>query len=90
MSHVKYILVIAGLLLSGYFFVDSQKMLQDSILVSCPTENIDWDIAIQALTEYQRNSSFTDFGPADIERHFQENCEEDMEIYNVYLLQHNS
>lgn len=60
--------------------------LGSTTVVNCPdTKDIDWDIAIIALSYYFEygagSSSPTDFGPAAIQRNFEENCERDMSIY---------
>lgn len=58
---------------------------------SCPDAvNIDWEIAINALSQHFSNLAKQTpgedyFGPAEIERHFAENCEEDLKIYNNYV-----
>ena len=58
---------------------------------SCPINNIDWDIAVSALSDYAKNfinqnpGLDYDFGPADIEDHFKSNCEQDLQIYNDYI-----
>lgn len=56
-----------------------------SKIAKCKTDKINWDIATQALSEHYRNSGSTDFGPADIQRHFEENCENDLKIYSNYM-----
>src|SRR3989338_68835 len=59
--------------------------------LNCPDDYVDWDIATTALSEYVRDfikqnpGLDYDFGPAEIERHFAENCEEDLKIYNEYM-----
>lgn len=71
-----------------------------STTVKCAAaKNIDWDIAIVVLSDYMEYgagaTSGEDHGPAEIQRHFEENCERDMAIYtdvvakNPQLLQHN-
>lgn len=53
---------------------------------ACPADkNIDWQVAADALSDYMNASSTTDFGPAEIERHFEYNCAADMEIYNNFV-----
>ena len=56
---------------------------------SCPDDYIDWDIAVNALSQHFNNLSKenpdVDLGPAEIERHFAENCEEDLKIYDEYM-----
>jgi hypothetical protein len=57
-----------------------------STTVKCvAAKNIDWDIAIVALSDYMEYgagaTSGEESGPAEIQRHFEENCERDMKIY---------
>ena len=70
-----------------------------STTVKCTAaKSIDWDIAIVALSDYMEyglgSTTGEDHGPAEIQRHFEENCEQDMAIYtdvvtkNPQLLQH--
>ena len=62
---------------------------------TCPVEDVDWDIAVDALSKHyvnlkkQNPDKEIDGGPAEIERHFEENCEEDLKIYNKYISQIN-
>ncbi|MFH1365988.1 MAG: hypothetical protein ABIG99_01190 [Patescibacteria group bacterium] len=55
----------------------------------CPVNDIDWDIAVNALSQHFSNlskeNSDVDFGPTDIKKHFSENCEEDLKIYDEYV-----
>lgn len=81
MNPQKYFLLILGLLvLTGALY-----LLYQSKIEKCQTEDINWDIAIQALSKYYSDSGSTDFGPIDIERHFKENCKKDLQIYVEYL-----
>ncbi len=67
------------------------EILGGQINSACPEENIDWSIAIEALTKHfsnlkkQNPSKEIDLGSTDIERHFAENCKEDLKIYEEYL-----
>lgn len=64
---------------------------ENQINSACSKENVDWDIAVDALTKHyadlkrQNPNEEIDGGPAEIERHFAENCEEDLKIYDKYL-----
>ncbi|OHA49111.1 MAG: hypothetical protein A2Z62_01620 [Candidatus Terrybacteria bacterium RIFCSPLOWO2_02_42_20] len=55
----------------------------------CSDDHVDWDFAVTALSQHfkdlSKNDSNIDFGPAEIERHFAENCEEDLKIYDKYM-----
>ncbi len=55
----------------------------------CPaTKDIDWDMAIYALSyymEYGQGSKDKDFGPAEIQRNFNENCDRNMTIYDEFV-----
>ena len=59
---------------------------------TCPVEGIDWNVAVRAFTKHfddlrkQNPKAEIDLGPAEIERHFEYNCEEDLKIYNDYLV----
>lgn len=66
--------------------VAETEIPEKQVISTCPDDYVDWDIAVTALSEYGRNQSPDyDLGPADIERHFAENCEEDLKIYNDYI-----
>ena len=72
---------------SGYEdYVNNDYKLDKQI---CPDDYVDWDIAVTALSQHFKNlakeNPDIDFGPAEIERHFEENCEEDLKIYNEYI-----
>ena len=59
---------------------------ENNTAVKCvAAKNIDWDIAIFALSDYMEYgagaTSGEETGPAEIQRHFEENCERDMKIY---------
>lgn len=81
-----WLLILAPLLFAFWVYVDSDRQSNRLVQSPCQEENIDWDIAITALTEYAKNQN-PDYGmgSADIKKHFAENCEEDLEIYNKYL-----
>jgi len=65
----------------GLYFVSGQTYGNN-----CPADkNIDWQVAADALSDYMNASSTTDFGPAEIERHFEYNCAADMKIYNKFV-----
>ena len=44
----------------------------------CPDDYVDWDIAVDALSQHfkdlAKENRDIDFGSADIEKHFAENC----------------
>ena len=65
------------------------EIFGNQINSACSKENVDWDIAVGALSQHFSNlakeNPDVDFGPAEIERHFAENCEEDLKIYEKYL-----
>ena len=73
----------SGVILPIYFY----SYTLDSKVPECPaTDGIDWDLAIIALSYYMQHGagagSGEDTGPAEIQRHFAENCNRDMAIYN--------
>ena len=53
---------------------------------TCSTEDVDWNIAVRALSEYHYANESHDIGPAEIQRHFEENCEADLKIYADYTV----
>lgn len=55
---------------------------------TCSTENIDWRIAVRALSEYHYANENEDTGPAEIQRHFEEDCKNDLAIYTDYIARH--
>lgn len=85
----KWNILAAGLLIVGAIAVNSFYKSNNQINPACSEENIDWDIAVGALSQHfknlAKNNPDIDFGPADIRRHFAENCEEDLKIYEKYL-----
>ena len=73
----------SGEILPVYFY----SYALDSKVAECPaTDGIDWDLAIITLSYYMQHgagkNSGEDMGPAEIQRHFAENCDRDMAIYN--------
>ena len=52
---------------------------------TCSTEDVDWNIAVRALSEYHYANENHDTGPAEIQRHFEENCKADLKIYADYV-----
>ncbi len=55
----------------------------------CPDDYVDWNIAVKALSQHyddlSKENLDVDLGPVEIERHFAENCEEDLKIYDDYI-----
>ncbi len=70
-----------------YFYSDA--MGTSTISKVCPaTDNINWEVANLVLSdymEYGEGSSTQEFGPAEIQRNFEENCDRNMKIYNDKL-----
>lgn len=71
------------------FGIASASVLNKPKNPICSDNYVDWDIAVDALSQHFSNlakeNPNVDFGPAEIERHFAENCEEDLKIYNKYI-----
>lgn len=62
----------------GLYFVSGNKY------DGCPADkDVNWDVAVTALS--LNASSTTEFGPAEVERHFSQNCAADMKIYGDYV-----
>jgi|GEM_PF-5099416 hypothetical protein len=56
---------------------------------TCSSSGVNWEVMVSALSEHSKKQGPDyDLGPADIERHFAENCEADLKIYNDYLDEH--
>lgn len=77
------ILVIGGLV---YLVSNSNK-------AKCLTDGIDWQAAVLALVLYNNEHGiegidFHNMDQAEIEHHFEENCQQDMQIYNDFLDEH--
>lgn len=66
-----------------YFYSSNSDMSE--VEKRCPrARNINWEAAIYALSDYMHSgagSSNDNLGPAEIQRHFAENCEQDMRVY---------
>lgn len=85
-KYKRSILIVALIfIISGGLFVKT-TYFNKSI---CFDNYIDWDIAVTALSQHfkklAQDNSDVDFGPVEIERHFEENCEEDLKIYYSYI-----
>ncbi len=76
----------SGMIRSVYFY----SYALENTVEKCPAaDGIDWELAIIFLSSYMQNgagaSSGEDFGPAEIQRHFADNCDRDMAIYNEMI-----
>ncbi len=76
----------SGVILPVYFY----SYALESTVPECPAANgIDWDLAIITLSYYMQYGagagSGEDMGPAEIQRHFAQNCDRDMAIYNEMI-----
>lgn len=67
-----------------YFY--SEAMGTSTVVKKCPaTKDINWELANVALSDYMEygaGSTTKEFGSAEIQRNFEENCERNMKIYN--------
>ena len=68
-----------------YFYSLAYEDKNCSYAIQCPqTKNIDWQIAAYTLSAYmQFEAQGENFGPAEIQRNFDENCERNMHIYET-------
>ncbi len=63
----------------------------EDLVATCPgTKDIDWEIAIVALSDYFEYgagaTSTEDYGAAEIQRNFEQNCKRDMAIYTDVVI----
>lgn len=59
----------------------------------CPIDGIDWQAAVLALVLYNNKHGiegidFHNMDQTEIERHFEENCQQDIQIYNDFVYEH--
>ena len=68
-----------------YFYSYQYEDENGSYSIKCPqTKDIDWQLAIYALSAYMQFEAPNDYGPAEIQRNFDENCERNMHIYETF------
>ncbi|KKU19422.1 MAG: hypothetical protein UX31_C0006G0014 [Candidatus Nomurabacteria bacterium GW2011_GWA1_46_11] len=70
-----------------YFYSYPYEEENGPYSIECPqTKDIDWQLAIYALSAHiQFEAPEEDYGPAEIQRNFDENCERNMHIYETLL-----
>ena len=84
-------LILIPLLFAFGIYVGSDRQSNQLVQLSCKEENIDWDIAVDALSKHysdlrkQNPNEEIYLGSADIKKYFSENCEENLKIYEEYL-----
>jgi hypothetical protein len=68
-----------------YFYSLTYEDQNGLYATQCPqTKGIDWQLAVYTLSAYMEfEVKNEDFGPAEIQRNFDENCERNMNIYNT-------
>lgn len=76
----------ANIINSLYFYSYSYEEENGLYSINCPqTKEINWQLAIHTLSAYMQFEAIEeDYGSAEIQRNFDENCERNMRIYEEY------